>query len=305
MTDAERGTGAAGWAAAAAPLSTSAGQLPAKDSPTVHTLAVPGARLHYEIRGSGPLAVLTGIPMGAAGFAPLASLLAEHYTVVSYDPRGMFRSPVDEPEPEPTPAVLADDLHRLLTALDDGPARVFGNSGGAVVGLELVARHPGQVITLVVHEPALPTVLPDRDQIRASIDDVLNTYVAEGRGAAAKSFGAATGIESFSPSSAARGAVAFFAPPAEVRAILDRFFGRLLRPSADYEPDTAALRAGSTRIVVAGGSTTDGQLAHRAAAALADRLGTAVVTFPGGHTGFQEKPVEFAQALHHAFTQRS
>ncbi len=33
------------------------------------------------------------------------------------------------------------------------PAYVFGSSGGAVVGLDLVARYPEQVRTLIAHEP--------------------------------------------------------------------------------------------------------------------------------------------------------
>ena len=47
----------------------------------------------------------------------------------------------------------ADDLHRLITALDAGPVDIFASSGGAVNALALVARHPEQVRTLVAHEP--------------------------------------------------------------------------------------------------------------------------------------------------------
>ena len=61
--------------------------MPAAD-PTAHALDVPGARLYYERRGSGPLLLMIGSPMDSSGFAPLASALADHYTVVTYDPRG-------------------------------------------------------------------------------------------------------------------------------------------------------------------------------------------------------------------------
>ena len=53
-----------------------------------------------------------------------------------------------------------------------------------------------------------------------------------------------------------------------------------------YEHDFDALRAASTRIVVAAGAKSDGELAHRAAVAVAERLGTTPVTFPGDHAGF-------------------
>ena len=47
----------------------------------------------------------------------------------------------------------ADDLHRLILALDARPVDIFASSGGAVNALALVARHPEQVRTLVAHEP--------------------------------------------------------------------------------------------------------------------------------------------------------
>ena len=43
---------------------------------TIHTIDVPGARLHYERRGSGPLVLLLGSPMDSTGFAPLGRELA-------------------------------------------------------------------------------------------------------------------------------------------------------------------------------------------------------------------------------------
>ena len=39
-------------------------------------------------------------------------------------------------------------------------------------------------------------------------------------------------------------------------------------------------------IVVAAGAESEGELAHRAAVAVAERLGTEPVTFPSGHGGF-------------------
>ena len=54
----------------------------------------------------------------------------------------------------------------------------------------------------------------------------------------------------------------------------------------------------STRVVVAGGATSKGQLANRAAAALADRLGLTMVDFPGDHGGFLAFPEQFGRLLH-------
>jgi pimeloyl-ACP methyl ester carboxylesterase len=138
---------------------------------TTHTLDVPGARLHYEVRGEGPLLVLTGAPMAAAAFWPLADVLAADHTVVTHDPRGISASVLDDPEQDSTPDLRADDLAALLDALDAESADVIGSSGGALTGLALVARYPGRVGTLIAHEPPLLELLPDAAERRAAVDD--------------------------------------------------------------------------------------------------------------------------------------
>ena len=135
--------------------------------PTARTLEVPGARLYYEVRGQGPLVVLVGAPMDARSFGPLAELLAGDYTVLTTDPRGINRSPVDDPGQDSTPEMRADDLSRLVAWVDAGPAVVLGSSGGAVSALALVQAHPGQVRAVVAHEPPLIELLPDRAERHA------------------------------------------------------------------------------------------------------------------------------------------
>jgi pimeloyl-ACP methyl ester carboxylesterase len=129
---------------------------------TTNTLKVPGATLYYEVRGAGPvLLLICGGIYDAAGYAGLAGRLADHYTVVTYDRRGNSRSPLDGPPERQSIEVHGDDAHRILTAVGvtgNESADVFGNSSGAEIGLELAARHPEQVRTLVAHEP--PEVPP-------------------------------------------------------------------------------------------------------------------------------------------------
>jgi pimeloyl-ACP methyl ester carboxylesterase len=72
---------------------------PSSLAPTAQTLEVPGARLYYEVRGTGPLVVLVGAPMDAGPFAPLADLLADDYTVLTTDPRGHQPEPGRRPRP--------------------------------------------------------------------------------------------------------------------------------------------------------------------------------------------------------------
>src|SRR5918998_3358870 len=142
------------------------------------TLTVPGARLHYEVRGSGPLVVLAGAPMNADAFAPLADLLAADHTVVTTDPRGINRSPLDDPGQDSTPELRADDLARLITHVDAGPAAVFGSSGGAVTALALVQAHPELVRTSIAHEPPFFALLDDRERLAAQNEDLIATYLS-------------------------------------------------------------------------------------------------------------------------------
>jgi pimeloyl-ACP methyl ester carboxylesterase len=123
---------------------------------------------------------MIGSPMDGTGFAGLAAALAGDYTVVTYDLRGIGNSSREDTSEDVTPEQQADDVHRLLLALGDEPASIFGSSGGPVVGLALVTAHPDPVRTLVAHEPPLVELLPDNARLRAQIEDIYDTYRTDG-----------------------------------------------------------------------------------------------------------------------------
>jgi pimeloyl-ACP methyl ester carboxylesterase len=263
-------------------------------SPTSHSLPVPGARLQYEVQGSGPALLLVGHPMGASGFGAIAPLLADDYTVVTHDPRGFERSTIDDPEQDAEPDLLADDVRRVIEAVGDEPAYVFGSSGGAVTGLALVANYPSLVQTLVAHEPPLALLLPEAEEARAGVHEIYDTYRDNGDRAAWQRFSTFTGmgLQREEPASPP--------PSAEAVSANERFFRHGLLPIALYQPDLSALQGGRVRIVVAGGTTSKGQFPQRTAAALAERLGTPLIDFPGGHAGFASDAEEFAGVLRRA-----
>jgi hypothetical protein len=72
---------------------------------------------------------------------------------------------------------------------------------------------------------------------------------------------------------------------------------------ARYEPDFAALQAASCRIVAAVGEESRGEFAHDGGLALAKRLGTEAVTFPGDHGGFGSHASDFAVKLREVLAQ--
>ena len=135
---------------------------------TTHTLETAGADIVYDVRGPLPPAggrpplLMIGQPMSAGGFATLASHFPDR-TVVAYDPRGLGRSTRKDGRVDHSPTVQAGDVHALIEALGAGPVELFASSGGAVTALALVAAHPGDVVTLVAHEPPLLGVLPDAE----------------------------------------------------------------------------------------------------------------------------------------------
>jgi pimeloyl-ACP methyl ester carboxylesterase len=262
-------------------------------SPILRSVTVPGARLHYEIRGSGSLVLLAGSPMAAAEFARLADALAVDHTVVTFDPRGYANSPVEDPNAASTVEQRADDVAAILDDLNVESADVFGSSGGAVTGLALVARHPGRVRTLVAHEPPLLQLLPDAGDQRAATEAIIDTFHRDGFGAAWTHFMRNAGFD-VSPGDAPSGPVE---PSEDEIRQSARFFEIDLRPTTGYLPDVEALRNGMTRVVIGIGVDSRRLLTYRTSVAAADVLEVAPVEFPGDHGGFIGAPVDFADTL--------
>lgn len=280
-----------------------------------HTLDVPGATLSYTIRGDltqatagAPPLVLCGSPMDSTGFGSLAERITDRVLVL-VDPRNTGHSLRQDPTAAVTPEEHAEDLHALVEALGAGPVDVFASSGAAVNSLFLVAAHPDDARTLVAHEPPMVGLLPDGDAIAATCDDMVATYDASGFGPAMARFiglvmhrGPVTGDEPAPDPSA------FGMPTEDDGSREDPLMANLRGGGVTRVPDLAAVRDASTRVVVGvgeeSGGPEDGEIAGRAAHAVAAALGQEAVVFPGGHNGFlggefgqTGKPDEFAQRL--------
>jgi len=261
--------------------------------PKTYTLDVPGAVLSYDIRANEastePVLLIIGSPMGADGFVTLAGHFPDR-TVVTYDPRGAWRSRRTDGASQTTPDEHADDLHRLVLALDSGAVDIFASSGGAVNALALVAKHPEEVRTLVAHEPPVSAELPDRDAILAACTDIRETYLRSGFGPAMAKFIVLVSQQGPLPADYGEQPApdpAMFGLPAEDDGSRnDPLVGQNIFTCNAYRHDFGALRVASTRIVLGVGAQSGAHLPGRAAVAVAGRLGIPPVTFPGGHDGF-------------------
>jgi pimeloyl-ACP methyl ester carboxylesterase len=245
--------------------------------------------VHGDLAGATPerpALLMIGSPMDASGFETLRS----HFTdrpVVTYDPRGSGRNPVDT-TPIP-PEEHAADLHRVITALDAGPVDVFASSGGAVNVLALVATHPEDVHRVVAHEPPTAALLPDRDNVLAAVQDIVDTYQSSGSGPAMAKFISIVIVDGPLPDDYVDGPApdpAAFGLPAEDDGSRTDPLIRNMPSCNAYVPDTEALAALGSRLAIAAGAGSGEQIAARGARSVAEAVGVPVTEFPGDHAGF-------------------
>ena len=262
---------------------------------TTHMLQTDGAEIAYDVRGPLPTAdgrpplFLIGQPMDASGFATLASHFPDR-TVITYDPRGLGRSVRTDGRVDHDPTVQAEDVHAVIEAVGVGPVELFASSGGAVTALALVAAQPGDVTTLVAHEPPLIPALPDAGAAERARAGFRDAYEAGGRGA---------GMAAFIAMSSWRGEFTdeYFAQPVPDPAQFgmpaeddgsrdDPLLSDRSWAVSGYRPDVDALAAAPTRIVIAVGEESLDTFTGRTAVATAELLGQEATVFPSHHGGF-------------------
>jgi pimeloyl-ACP methyl ester carboxylesterase len=263
------------------------------------TLPVPGAAVYYEVRGTGPvLLMLAGGHGDANTMDAVADHLADRYTVVSYDRRGLSRSRLDNPSATFGLETHADDASRLLATLTAEPAFVFGNSIGALIGLDLTALHPAQVRMLVAHEPPHPALLDAAERAHAerTLYEMEQVYGTSGAIAALQilitDIGATYG--ELEPG---------VEPPrrtGEAAANLKFFFDYDLPAVRRYRLDIGLLQAATTRIRPAGGRDSRATWPYDCAVALANRLGAEIMELPSDHLGYMTHPRAYAASLREA-----
>jgi pimeloyl-ACP methyl ester carboxylesterase len=270
-------------------------------------LKMPDANIYYETRGSGaPLLMIPGGATDAGIFADLARQLADRYTVFTYDPRGNSRSTFEGKPQEQHLDVHGDDAAKLIKALGDEPTYVFGSSGGAQIGLNLTARYPKLVRVLVAHEPPCVMMLSDPAKALSNAQKVYDIFCHEGVEAAMQEFMANSGMAEASEHEDASPEVAPSSEAMETFARINEnlayFFAHGIMPLSLYRPEVETLLASQSRVVVGMGKQSIGQTTYLTSVALAEKLKTEPIFFPGGHVGYVDHANTFAETLHHAYT---
>lgn len=135
-------------------------------------------KLFHEVHGSGPsLLLITGGTGDAGEWAHLVPVLAEEFTVVTYDRRGFSRSPRPAGWTASNVAEQAEDAAALLRTLDLAPAVVVGHSaGGSIICHWFESAEPEQrarvldngAVLFPIEMPWVACFVPDRAGMRAT-----------------------------------------------------------------------------------------------------------------------------------------
>ena len=145
-------------------------------APTVKRIAVEGARIHTEVRGSGnPVLLIGAADEDAEIYRGIAERLAAFNTVVTYDRRGTGRS---DPAGWPSDSARhADDAAALITSLNLNDVVVLGASAGGIVALRLALRHPQPLKAVLAYEPGVFVVAEGGEELRRRIDGVVSDHL--------------------------------------------------------------------------------------------------------------------------------
>lgn len=130
-----------------------------------------GIAIYYQVHGSGqPLVLICGLGGDHAFWQASIPILAAHYQVIVYDPRGSGQT--DAPDEPYTIALLADDLASLLDALHLPQVHVLGFSMGGLVAQAFALAYPHRTTKLIL---AASFAVMNR-QVRLFLDAVLSVY---------------------------------------------------------------------------------------------------------------------------------
>lgn len=120
-----------------------------------HTAAVNNVQLHYVIAGQGdPVVLLHGWPETWYQWRKIIPPLAERYTVIAPDMRGLGDS--SKPVSGYDKRTVADDIYKLVCTLGFERILLVGHDWGGPVAYAYAAAHPNDVRRLVILDVPIP-----------------------------------------------------------------------------------------------------------------------------------------------------
>lgn len=259
-------------------------------------LEVPGAILHYQVTGQGPLLLTVSGGNGALDiWYPLTQFLKSSFTVVSYDRRGFSRSVlIGAQDYEHRIDRDADDAAALIEHCGpDHPATVIGSSSGGIVTMRLLQRQSGLVKTAIIHEPPAAQLCPDYAQLKEDVEAIYATYRRSGIPPAMDKFSdwillndrERAGFQhAFDPRSG----------PYVFSNVLYWFEREFRYPLTEFKPEM--FEPYKSKIILANAQDTNKKAFHfRANENLAKALGLHLLIFSAGHMGYASHAEQFSK----------
>jgi pimeloyl-ACP methyl ester carboxylesterase len=257
-----------------------------------------GDEIFYEVRGRGePLLMISGGGGDAGFFSFVADILADEHKVITYDRRGNSRSTRRDPQNFEI-GQQSRDAVAVLRAVGETAAFVFGNSGGAVIALDMAKTQPQAIKAAIVHEPPVVRVLPDSEKWRRFFASVYRTAFSR------MAFGFGVQLAVF------RIALSLGVPwrayakvPKDLGTRLGKNHDFLVKhemlPFSNYKPDVEVIKKNGVKVFMAAGKRTLDVRRYygRTAPILAGLLGCEMVTFPGHHLSYLDMPEAWAATL--------
>lgn len=259
--------------------------------PTDRLLEVNGARIYHEMRGGGPSVLFIAGATGDGGhFQRVAERLSDEFTIVTYDRRANSRSPRPDGWQSTSTEEQSEDAARLIEALSIAPAAIFGNSSGAIIGLDLVLRHPELIRGAILHEPPLTAYMSNAEEVLGALQQVIESGMQSG--------GPRGGVEAFLRFAAGDEALESMDPQLRERLLGngETLFGTEMGVLEPYQPDEATLAAVEVPVRVMVGAESAPFFAETARW-LADRLDAPLEGLPGGHAPYFDRPEEMAERI--------
>jgi pimeloyl-ACP methyl ester carboxylesterase len=237
-------------------------------------------------------------------YSAVADILSDEFMVITFDRRGNARSTINDPQNFEVTQQSRDAVG-VLRAAGESSAFVFGNSSGAVIGLDMAKTQPHAVKALVAHEPPVPRVLPDAEKWQRFFARVYYTALRFGSTIAMLRFALGIGVDfsfrgALAAARAARQAREMSGERYLPRSVMtDHFLRQELLPITNYLPDVDAIRRNKMTVYMAAGrrSLDRRRFYAETARVLASRIGCELITFPGHHGSFVDMPDEWAAVL--------
>lgn len=268
-----------------------------------------GDELYYKIRGEGkPLLFIAPAGGNGDGYYPVAQILSDRYKVITYDRRANTRSTMNFPARFDIRQQSRDAL-AVLNAAGEETALVIGNSSGAVIALDLAAAYPKAVHAAIIHEAAIPAVLPPTEAAKWQEFFISCYDLAKRKGASYGAMKFYFGVElpalrlmwdtlkvtKYMKQDKTSCAVKRI--PARTGS--DFLIFNELLPITGYQPDFETLGNNGVKIFIGCGEYGIKRNAwyYRAAKIMAERLSCEFVAFPGHHGEYMGRYEPWAKVV--------